>query len=117
MPDPPHWRATPPNTSANRDLLQPGTVWIKTGPGHSRLTVLERKGESIRARFELNPNNVRVVSGTVKDGKFWWLARDVQAIKGGVGADNTGTINGDQIDFEYQDATGKGGTFTLKLDK
>ena len=38
----------------------------------------------------------------------------VRAIKGGVGGDNFGTVNGDSIDFVWRSETGGNGTFALK---
>jgi hypothetical protein len=104
----------PTKSSAPADLLQVGTIWI--GDGRQKLTVLERQGEVIVARFERTGAGpfIHIVHGTVKDGKFSWLAANVEGVKGGVGADNTGTINGEEVDFVYGE---HGNTFSLHLDR
>jgi hypothetical protein len=83
------------------------------------LTVIERKGEKFLARFEDGGLVVREVTGTVKDGKVSWLAKDVRAIKGGAGGDNQGTIasdkDGDLINFVWGDGKSVLGAFTLRL--
>ena len=63
----------------------------------------------------------REVSGTIKDGKVSWLAKDVRALDGGAGGDNRGTIGtdeqGDKIDFVWGPGNVVKGTFTLRLRK
>jgi hypothetical protein len=90
------------------DTLQVGTVWVNDKLNFV-LTVIARRGDSVRARFE-GKGFIRIVLGVVKDGKVTWLAKDVQAVKGGVGQDVTGTVTGDHLDL-----IGHRGTFTLRL--
>ena len=99
------------------------SVWVGTGAGNVRqvLTVTERTGDKFRARFEVGAKIERDVSGTIKDGKVSWLAKDLRAVSGGVGGDNQGTLgsdkDGDKIDFEWQDSKGANGKFVLRLSK
>ncbi len=85
------------------------------------LTVLERKGETFHARFVIGNSLERMVTGTVKDGKVSWLAKDVRVIKGGPGADNQATItrdkDGDLLNFTYGDKGRTIGAFVLRLKK
>ncbi len=101
------------------DPFQEKSVWVSTAGQQKTLTVIERKGETFRARFEIGVGFERVVSGTVKDGKISWLAKDVQAIRGGVGGDNQATITSDKdgplLDFTYRVKGGSGGAFQLRL--
>ena len=61
----------------------------------------------------------REVTGTVKDGKLSWLAKDVRVIKGRAGDDNQATIrrdkDGDLLDFTYSDKGHTLGEFVLRL--
>jgi hypothetical protein len=61
----------------------------------------------------------RLVTGTVKDGKISWLAKDVQAIKGGIGGDNQATLSSDKdgplLDFTFREKDGTGGAYQLRL--
>ena len=100
-----------PEPAAGADLFQPGTVWSQGG---KKLTVLDRRGDTFRARFE-QPNIVREFSGTATNGEVIWLAKDVHAIRGGAGGDNHGTVHGTTIDFVYNDQTGHLKSFSLSL--
>jgi poly(3-hydroxybutyrate) depolymerase len=92
------------------DAIQPNSVWQD---GRSTtLTILERNGNTFRARVETR-NAVREVTGTVKDKTISWLAKDVRAISGGPGGDNFGTITDGKIDFTWHDAKGGSGKFSL----
>ena len=59
---------------------------------------------------------IREVTGTVKDNKLSWYAKDARGLGGvGQGGDNFGTIDGDKIDFVW--SSGKEtGTLTLKKE-
>ena len=95
------------------------SVWVCEQP-ESRLIVTERKGETFRAHYFLLGGKIeRILSGTVKDGKVSWYAKDTVAVKGKVGGDNHGTLSKDNetIDFVHRDANGNSGTFTLRLRK
>ncbi len=96
------------------DPFQPMSVWID-GRGMT-LTVTERKGEIFRARFVIGAGIIREVTGTVKDGKLSWLAKDVRVIKGAAGDDNQATITSDKdgelLDFTYSN---KGRTLRRKI--
>jgi transglutaminase-like putative cysteine protease len=96
-----------------RDPFQPNSVWM-SDDFKRKLTVLDRQAETFRARFEVGDNIEREITGTIKDGKVSWLAKNVRAIKGGPGSDNNGTISGDRIDLEYRNAKGITDTFTLR---
>jgi len=97
-----------------QDLLQTGTVW-RNDAQQMKLTILQRTGEAVHARWEDGPNITRVVNGVVKNGVFSWVSSDVDAIKGGKGGDNAGTINGNRLDFTWHDDRGHSGAFTLVL--
>jgi hypothetical protein len=88
------------------------SVWIDESSGLT-LTVIERKGNTFRARLVVGEEVDRTLVGTVRDGKISWLAKEVKSAKGGQGGDNTGTIRGDQIEFEYRSDAGSG-TFTVR---
>jgi hypothetical protein len=70
------------------DSFKQNSVW---SDGGVKLTVIERRGETFRARLECN-EWARNIKGSIKDGQVTWLAKDVQPITGGVGGDNYGTI-------------------------
>jgi Caspase domain len=107
-----------PDPANAKDPFQPNSVWMG---GTSKLTVTEREGASFRARFEIGQNIDREIKGTVRAGKVRWFARDVRAVRGKVGGDNTGTImsdeRGDRIDFIHSRQGKKEGEFTLWLQK
>ena len=94
-------RATPEGRLPAVDPIQPNSVWLGQPPWSTFIfTIKERRGETFKGRFETASGSyIRDVTGTVKDGKISWLSKDVRAIKGGVGGDNEGTIDGDKIDF------------------
>lgn len=104
------------------DAFRANSVW-ENQASKLRLTVLEREGETFRARFVIGDDRnplIREVAGTVRNGKVSWLARNVRALRGGVGGDNVGTLgkdrDGDKIDFAY--TQGKtSGKFTLRLTR
>ena len=100
--------------------FQAKSIWVGEDP-KKILTVIERKGETFRARFDIGSEIEREVTGTIKDGKLSWFSKDVRVIKGDRGGDNSGTITrddaGDMIDFEYRGADGTGGSYTLRLRK
>ena len=92
------------------DAIQPNSVWRD---GNKVLTILERKGDAFRARFDVGQGIVREVTGPIKDDKLSWLAKDVRAVRGGPGGDNFGTIHGDSIDFTWRTDNGASGQFIL----
>jgi hypothetical protein len=103
------------------DLFQPKSTWVGNKKPRLVLTVTERKGANFRAKFAVGPGITRMISGTVKDGKVDWFAKDVIAVKGRVGDDNHGTIAsddlGDKIDFVWGPGSEIKGKFTLRLQK
>jgi hypothetical protein len=92
------------------------SVWSGEG---IKLTVIERKGGTFRAKLETKEWS-RIVKGTVNEGKVTWLAKDVQPIKGGIGGDNFGTISKDEegyrMDVEWKQSNGVSGTGTYRLN-
>jgi uncharacterized membrane protein YgcG len=97
------------------DAIQPGAILAAEG---RTLTIVERSGDTFKARFETGLGKyVRDVSGTIKEGKLSWLARDVHGVKGGDGGDNIGTIQGDEVHFVWHQSGHRtpSGTFTLRL--
>ena len=108
----------PPKQAAPEDPFAEKSVWISTGGIRTVLTVTERKAGTFKARFEVGPGIDRELSGTVKDGKVSWLAKDVKAIRGTPGGDNVGTLardkDGDRIDFTWSAPGFAGGTFVLR---
>ncbi len=107
----------PKPPAAPADPFAEKSVWVNTGTIRQVLTVIERKGENFRARFEVGTAIDREVSGQVKGGKVSWLAKDVKAATGLPGGDNAGTLvrdkEGDRIDFAWQQGTASG-AFTLR---
>jgi WD40 repeat protein len=110
-------RGPNPSGGSEPDLFQEGSVWVGTEGKDWTLTVGERRGDTFRGQFRQSSLIDRQVSGTIKDGKISWLARDVKAIKGGQGGDNEGTLKGDTIDFAWHDAKGHSGAFSLHLQQ
>ena len=112
---PPDVGPTPP---APADPFQTSSVWVNNGMKMT-LTVTERNGETFRAHFEDTIDIEREVTGTVKDGKLSWLAKDVRATKGGPGHDNQATITRDAdgylLDFTYGPNGRTIGAFVLRL--
>ncbi len=106
------WPALSPSAWAaeTADAIQPGSIWRDDD---KTLTILERKGDTYRARFETGSKIVREVGGPVKGNTISWLAKDVHAISGNQGGDNFGTINGDKIAFVYGKDGKTEGSFTL----
>jgi hypothetical protein len=102
------------------DAFRPGSVWISFQNNKATkgtFTVLERKGENFKAMFEVNENNIREVKGTIKDNKIHWNAKDTRPLKGGQGADNHGTIKGEEIAMTFSVQGQHRGDFVLKLKK
>jgi serine/threonine protein kinase/formylglycine-generating enzyme required for sulfatase activity len=111
--------STSKSTAKPADAFQSESEWV-SDDGYYRLTVLDRKGATFRARFRneatVEANKVdREVSGTIKDNKVTWLAKDVRPTKGGQGGDNFGTLDKDALDVRWSDKSGGSGTFTLRL--
>ncbi len=77
------------------DPFQPGTVWLAP-ENNTRLTVLERQGESFRARLDAGAN-VHNIKGTIRKDRINWFAKDTKAIQGKQGFDNEGIIHGREI--------------------
>jgi hypothetical protein len=102
------------------DPFQPKSIWFTDEPRRV-LTVTQRKGAIFQARFEVGPSITRMITGTVKDGKVDWFAKDVRAIRGKVGDDNHGTVTsddlGDKIDFVWGLHGKQKGQYTLRLRK
>jgi len=102
------------------DPFQVKSVWVSENPTRT-LTVLERKGETFRARFVLLEKNEFEFTGTVKEGKVVWFLKDVRIIRGTAAGDNLGTIGsdkfGDKIDFVFRGIKGGTGSYTLRLSK
>ncbi len=96
------------------DSFQADSVWTD---GTRKLEVLSRSGEKFRASFQ-STGFERIVSGSVSNGKFNWLGKDVKAVRGGAGDDNWGVISsdasGDKIDLSWKGMNGKTGTITLR---
>ena len=78
------------------DAVQPNTVW-STGAGET-LTILERKGEWFKGRYQANFDNVlREMTGTVKGNQIFWLSRDTAVLRGYGSGDCYGTFDGDKF--------------------
>ena len=105
------------NGASNLDLVLLGTIWITDGKDHQRLTITERTGGTFRARFEVGPNILRDLRGTVTGDKISWFAKDTIPIKGKAGHDNFGKLKGDSIDFVYRlpGESKDEGAFTMRL--
>jgi serine/threonine protein kinase len=94
-----------PPASAGPDLFQKGSVWkgvLHHGKGNhpATLTVLDRDGETFRARLDLKgPEIVRVIKkGTIKNGAIRWAIKDVDVTAGrSPGQDVTGIVAGPRI--------------------
>ena len=99
------------------DPFEHKSVWTDKG---SKLTVIDRRGGTFRARFETN-QWARIVRGTVRDEQVSWLGKDDTPIKGFAGGDNYGTIskdeNGYRMDVDWRQSNGESGTFTLRLNQ
>ena len=108
-----------PVSAKPADPFQDKSVWAGD-ESTKMLTVIERKGESFRARWVVGSNE-QEVNGTVKDDKIFWLAKDVRNVKGNGGkGNNHGTLSidkdGEKIDFTYEVIdSDKSGTFVLRL--
>src|SRR5262245_16178256 len=94
------------------DPFPTGSVWVDDA-STLKLTVLERKGDTFGGTLLSGDAVERTFTGTVRNSTVTWRATDVRATKGGAGGDNTGTINGDRIDFKWDSGTAKG-EFTLR---
>jgi hypothetical protein len=95
------------------DQFRERSVWVNDDK-RMTLKVIERDGDSFKARFCIGDGIERVVTGKVKDGKLDWRGKDVRAIKGGAGGDNHGTfVDADTIKFVWLDDDGANGSFTL----
>jgi hypothetical protein len=98
------------------DPFQVKSVWVNDD-NKMTLTVTERDGESFQAKWQIGDRINRIVNGTIKGNKVSWQAKDVRAVKGGVGGDNYGTIAVNTINFVWQEDKGGSGKFTLSLRK
>jgi uncharacterized membrane protein YgcG len=113
-PAPPAAPSVAPPSPAFVAAIQPGVILAGEG---RKLTIVERSGDSFRGTFESGEGKfVRDVKGTIKDDRFYWLARDASGVKGGAGGDNFGTIQGDEIHFVWHqnDAAAASGSFVLR---
>ena len=103
------------------DSFQEKSIWASAASEVEQLvlTVIERKGDTFKARLVGKDYCDRNVSGTIKDGKLVWLAKDVVAVKGNPGLDNYGTLaideKGVRIDFVHKAGDEVKGTFTVRL--
>ncbi|UUO05348.1 protein kinase [Blastopirellula sp. J2-11] len=98
------------------------SIW--DGPNGIVLSIDRLDGESFQGRITIDGLIDRRIRGTIKGRSIAWLAQDVVAVKGGKGANNSGTIqtdtSGDRIDFTYglnkagNDPPGMSGTFTVR---
>ena len=101
------------------DVVQAKSVWSSEFGGATHvLTIIDRQGDTFRARFEIAIKGkaiiIRDVTGPVKGNQISWLAKNVHATKGKPGGDNFGTIDGDRIEFRWRDDKGGyGPPFTL----
>jgi hypothetical protein len=100
-----------------KDEFQPGTVWSgtqewrvpkdsNTHTARFKLTVLERDGNTFKARAEIpapkgGGTTVRDVKGVTQNGVIRWSAADVVALSGTRGKDMGGTISGNRIVLQY----------------
>lgn len=94
-----------------------GSVWTgKSKSTEFKLTVLENRDGQFKARFE-SRNWEKEVFGTTTGDTVAWKAKDVKAIRGGVGGDNEGTIvrddKGVRIDFVWHGKNNQG-KYTLR---
>jgi hypothetical protein len=89
------------------DAFQTGSVWV-SDRDHV-LTVLERRNDRFKARFEIGGRSeiIREVTGTIGGNEIKWLARDVIAVRGGQGGDNFGAIHGEEISISWSVNGGK----------
>jgi len=94
------------------DPLPVNSVWVNESLNLT-FTVLEREGESFRAKLVVGNGIDRTIKGTVKGNRVTWFSQDVKATKGDQGGDNDGVVNGDQIDFTFTARKGTG-KFTLR---
>ncbi len=88
--------ATPPSGSAPFRI---GSVWANPTK-RLRLEVLERDDRSFKARFTAG-DSLREVRGKIEGNRITWMATDARVIRGSVGADNQGTIQGNTIDLSW----------------
>jgi serine/threonine protein kinase len=99
------------------DAFVAGSVWVgqitlnwstgDTGQHPAHLRVLERNGNTFRARFEIEVSGtnhlIQEVRGRVGDGKIAWLARDETALVGHTGGqDVSGSLVGDTITLMFK---------------
>lgn len=101
--------------------FQSKSVWIGDN-GRSVLTVIERDGETFRAKWSAAKGGEKVVTGTINGNKVTWLAKDARSNNGDKAIhDHFGTITsgaeGDKIDFVWRGGKGKSGTYTLHRTK
>ena len=100
-----------PKPAAATDPFQANTLWVVVGTASS-LRITERTGDEFRGVFGNGRTIERKILGTVSDGKIAWLAKDVIAVKGGPGGNNSGTITQDKdgfrIDGTWQDGQASG---------
>jgi hypothetical protein len=112
-----HWEE--PGDPSKTKLFKEKSVWTNE---NITLTVLRVDGETFEATFVMAGDNIdREIKGTIKDGRVSWLAKDVHAVKGNAGGDNSGTIVtdriGQKIDFVRRENNGESGRYTLRLSK
>ena len=102
---------------AASETFTAGSVWTgKSKTAEFTLTVLEHDDGRFKAKFE-SRDWEKIVSGSSTGNSVSWKAKDVEAIRGGVGGDNSGTIardgDGLRIDFVWRGKR-NGGKFTLR---
>ena len=103
-----------PSVASAADYLQIGSVWLAE-PGGWTFTILERQGERFKSLFVVG-KQIREVSGTIKNGRLRWLAKDVKVRAGNPGNDNEGEIKGTSVEMTHSKPSGPVlGRFTLRL--
>ncbi len=107
------------------DPFQAKSLWVRDAK-KLRLRVLERNGESFKAQWSWEDINGKdfggKFAGSIKEGKFSWAGKEIRVTEGELfPGTKQGTITRDKegarLDLFWQDATGKSGTYTLRLSK
>lgn len=113
----PAFKAPPKGTTPATDLIVKDSVWVDAVYGKSVITIFERSGETYRGRY-VSAYFDREVTGTIKDGKISWLAKDVQGTRGGQGGDHEGIVYADgSIDFVVTEKSGSTKRYSFLLKK
>jgi serine/threonine protein kinase len=101
--------------AAPNDGITVGSVWkgemVQYREGskdpttsENALSIDSRNGDKFEATL-IGTMNTRKISGTIRNGRMLWLAKDVKALRGHEGQDTEGELHGDELWLRFRGVT------------